>query len=194
MYKNTFFETLIDHFNHGARTKIKDTVENYIDQNDLEEASKDITEFILSKYRSFNADSMAGLMKIAISYNPQIALLRFPENYLFRLAVIKGSMDLYECFIEEAVAPYLASKSQDEAGDYYTELYSVAINLNDMFFPQYAPCIKGLDFNGAFGHNDTALGISQIHTSDYELMNDAVEKYNTIIGRRDIIADLEDRF
>lgn len=194
MNRDTFFETLNEHYNHGARREIEKTFENHIDQNDLEEACKDIAEFIYLKYTTFNADSMAGFMEIAIKHKPEIAQLRFPENYLFRLAVIKGSKDLYDCFMEEAVEPYLASKNEEESCDYYTELYSVAFNLNEHFFPQYVPCIKGMDFNGAFGHDDNAPGISQIHTSDYELMNDVVEKYNTIIGRRDIIADLEERY
>lgn len=194
MNKNTFFETLEDHFNHGARSKVIETVQQYIDETDLEEACKDIAEFIFSKYTTFNADAMAGFMEIAIKHKPEIAQLRFPENYLFRLAVIKGSKDLYDCFIEEAVEPHLESKNEEESADYYTELLSVAHNLNDHFFPKYVPCVKGMDFNGAFGHNDAAPGISHIHTSDFEIMNDVVEKYNTIIGRRDIIADLEERF
>ena len=194
MTKTTFFETLINHYNDGGRSKIVETVQQYIDNTDLEEACKDIAEFIYLKYTTFNADTMAGFMEIAIKHKPEIAQLRFPENYLFRAAIIKGSKDLYDCFIEEAVEPYLASKNEEETADYYTELYSVAYNLNEHFFPQYVPCVKGMDFNGAFGHNSTGPGIAQIHISDFEVMNHVLEKYNTIIGRRDIIADLEERY
>jgi hypothetical protein len=193
MNKDTFFETLIKHYNNGARLQIKKTIENYIEQSNLEEACKDIAEFIYIQYTSINADAMAGILEMAIKHKPEIAQVRFPENYLFRLTVIKGSKDIYDCFMEEAIEPFLESKNEEESAEYYTELLVVAINLNDYFFPQYVPCIKGMDFNGAFSHNDIAQGISQIHTSDYELMNDVVEKYNTIIGRRDILADLEER-
>lgn len=193
MNRDIFFETLNEHYNHGARREIQKTFENHIDQSDIEVACEDIAEYIYSRYSSFNADAMAGLMEMAIKHNPQIALVNFPDNYLFHLTLLTGSVDLYECFIEEAIEPHLQSKNEDEAADYYSELYIVASKVNDKFFPEYKRCIKGLDFNGAFSRDDIRPGIAQINTSDYEIMNEVVEKYNTIIGRRDIIADLEER-
>jgi len=136
---------------------------------------------------------MAGLMQMILQDNPNLAQLKFPENYFFRLAVLKGSMDLYECFIEEAVEPFLKGKDEDEQAEYYLELFLVASNLNDHFFPQYVPCVKGMDFNGAFGVDENNPAVSLIHTEDYEILDDVVEKYNTIIGRRDILKNLEER-
>ncbi|MEI6627540.1 MAG: UDP-N-acetylmuramate dehydrogenase, partial [bacterium] len=44
----------------------------------------------------------AKMMEIIIRKRPNLAMLQFPENYLFRVAVLRGSTDLYECYIEEA--------------------------------------------------------------------------------------------
>ena len=136
---------------------------------------------------------MAGILQIVIHSNPNLALLKSSENHLFRLVVIKGSMDLYECFLEEAIEPFLKDKNEDEQLDCYLDLYTVAIQLNDYFFSQYTACVKGIDFNGVFGDHDENPSISLINTEDFEILDDVVEKFNTTIGRRDIIKDLEER-
>lgn len=136
---------------------------------------------------------MAGLMQMIIHENPNLALLKFPENHFYRLAVIKGSIDLYECYIDEAIIPFLKDKDEDAASECYMKLVCAAKKLNDHFFLQYVPYIKGMDFNGAFAAYEKDPEISLIHHQDYETLNDVVEKYNAIIGRRDIIKDLYDR-
>jgi hypothetical protein len=136
---------------------------------------------------------MAGLLQMMVRDNPQLALLKFPENFLYRLVIVKGSVDLYECFIEEAVEPFLKDKDEDDQLDYYADLFTTAMQLNDFFFPEYTQCIKGMDFNGIFATYENNSDVSLIHTEDFKTMDDVVEKYNTIIGRRDIIIDLEKR-
>lgn len=193
MNKEELFEKLEDCYNYGDQQGILKNIQEYQKVVTEEEACKDLSEYIYYKFTTYKADAMAGLMQMIIQDNPNLAQLKFPENYFFRLAVLKGSMDLYECFIEEAVEPFLKGKDEDEQADYYLELFMVATKLNDFFFPQYTACVKGMDFNGAFGvyENDTA--VSLIHTEDYEILNDVVEKYNTIVGRRDILKNLEER-
>ena len=191
MIKEELFKKLNDCFDYGDKKGIIENIKNYQKFVSEEEASRDLTEYIYSKFTTYKADAMAGLMQMIIQVNPNLALLKYPENYLFRLAIITGSMGLYECFIEEAVEPFL--KDKDEQDDYYMDLYTIAIKLNDHFFPEYTPCVKGMDFNGVFSTYENDSAISLINTEDYEILNDVVEKYNTIIGRRDIIKDLEDR-
>jgi len=193
MKKEELFKKLNDCYNCGDQAGIVEHIKNYQNFVSEENASKDLAEYIYTEFTTYKADAMAGIMQLVIESNPNLALIKFPENYLFRLVVIKGAMDLYNCFIEEAIEPFLKGKDEDEQSDYYMELYSVATNLNDAFFPKYTPCVKGADFNGVFSVSEQNPNVSLINTQDFEIMNDVVEKYNTIIGRRDIIKDLEDK-
>ena len=193
MTKEDLFQKLDDCYDYGDKKGMLDNIQNYQKNVSEELASRYLAEYIYLKFTTYKADAMAGIIQMIIRDNPNLALLKFPENYFFRLAVIKGSMDLYECFIEEAVEPFLKGKDEEAKGDYYVELYTVASKLNDHFFPQYVPCIKGMDFNGIFGVYEKNSAVSLIHTEDFEILDDVVEKYNTILGRRDIILNLEER-
>jgi hypothetical protein len=193
MNKERLFLELDDSYTYGDKKRFIENVKIYQKLVTEDEASRDLAEFIYIKYTTYKADAMSGLMQMIIRENPNLALLKFPENYFYRLAVIKGSMDLYECYIEEAIELFLKDKDEDAANDCYTELVCVAEKLNDHFFPHYTPCIKGMDFNGVFGTHEKDPEISLILKEDYEIMNDVVEKYNTIIGRRDIIKDLYEK-
>ena len=193
MNKEELFEELNGSYNYGDKERFIENAKKYEEFSTEEEASRDLAEFIFLKFTTYKADAMAGLMQMIIRENSNLALLKFPENYFYRLAVIKGSVDLYECYIEEAIVPYLKDKDDDAVNDCYTELVCVAEKLNDHFFPHYTPCVKGMDFNGVFGKHENDSDISLIRHEDYEIMNDVVEKYNTIIGRRNIIKDLYER-
>lgn len=193
MTKEKLFENLNDCYAYGDKQGIKENIISYQKFVSEEEASQHFTEYIYSKFTTYKADAMAGIMQMVIRSNPNLALLKSAENYLFRLAVIKGSMDLYECFIEEAIVPFLKDKNEDEQLDYYMDLLLVATKLSEHFFPHYTPCVKGMDFNGICGTYEENPAVSLIHTEDFEILDDVVEKYNTIIGRRDIIKDLESR-
>lgn len=193
MNKEELFEKLNECIAYGDLEVILENVTLFQKGISEEEASRDFAEYLYHNYTTYKADTLAAIMQIMIKSNPNLALLKFPENFLYRLVIIKGSIDLYNCFIEEAIEPYLKAKDEDDQLDYYMDLYTLAIQLNDNFFPKYTQCIKGLDFNGAFGTDETNPSVSLINTEDFKTMDDVVEKYNTIIGRRDIINDLEKR-
>jgi hypothetical protein len=104
--------------------------------------------------------------------------------------MITGSVDLFECFTEEAIEPHLKVASKLEHTAYYTKLLHLGVQLNKMFTDQYQILIKGRDFNGAFGTDENNENVKKINQEDYEIMNDIVDKYNTIIGRINIIKAL----
>lgn len=168
-------------------------VEILLTLTDEEDASKELSLILFKSYTSYKAEGTAQLMETIIRVNPQLALLKFPENYLFRTAVLKGSIELYECYLEEAIEPILTDKTEDEVFECYSDLYATADMINEAFFPKYVKCIKGLDFNGAFHQEGANNNLMLINKEDFDVMNDAIEKYNTIIGRRDILADLTKR-
>ena len=169
------------------------TLDELLKLTDDENASQELSRLLYEKYTTIKADSLAGMMEIIIRKRPNLAILEFPENYFFRLAVLRGSMDLYECYVEEVIEPAFKGKTEDEAAMGYMELYSVAEKLTVEFFPKFVRCIKGMDFNGAFGLYEKNDNVVLINQEDYEILEDVVEKYNTILGRRDILKDLNIR-
>ena len=156
----------------------------------VEEASETYATLLLQKFTHFSADTGAKLMEIAIRKNMQIALVKFPMNPFFRLAVFKGSVDLYECYIEEFIQPLLAKNTDEEKNfDIYLDLHTIALQIADDCHNNYHRVIKGLDYNGAF--KSERSGILSINEEDFEILNALCENYNSIIGRRDILQDLE---
>ena len=168
-------------------------VEELLQATDEETACKELSMKLFNRYTTFKAESTAKLMEVIIRTSPDLAMLKFPENFLFRVAILKGSTELYECYIEEAILPFLEDKTEDEIMDCYSDLYNIADQLNSVFFPKYVKCIKRMDFNGAFANDESNQNICLINREDYEMMDEVVEKYNAIVGKRDIMKDLEER-
>jgi hypothetical protein len=169
-------------------------VEELLKVTTEEDASMELSQQLFTRYNTFRADAIAKLMETIIRKYPNLAMLGFPANYFFRLAIVRGSVDLYECYIEEVIEPFLVGKTEDEITECYLDLYSVAEKLTESFFPHYVRCVKGMDFNGTFSRYEKDNNIALIHQEDFEIMDDVVEKYNTILGRRDILIDLEKRY
>jgi len=158
-----------------------------------EDASEELSKLLSKRYTTFKADSTAKMMEIIIRKRPNLAMLKFPGNYLFRVAIIHGSIDLYECYIEEAIEPFLKEKTEDEIFECYLDLFSLTEKLTEALSSQYVYCIKGMDFNSAFARYEKNDNVLLINQDDYIILEDVVEKYNTILGRRNIIKDLEKR-
>lgn len=157
------------------------------------EASKQLSGLILNEYTTFRSGHLANLLETIIRKRPELAQVNYPENFIFKLCVISGSKDLYECFIEEAAEPFLKKKNEADKDEYYIDLYSTALKLTDLFFPQYVKAIKGMDYNGAFSTLESNENVLLINRENYEVMEKVVEDYNRIVGRRDILSDLEKR-
>ena len=157
------------------------------------EASKQLSALILNEYTTFRSGHLAELLETIIRTRPELAQVNHPENFLFKLCVTTGSRDLYDCYIEEAVVPFLEDKDDDEKSVYYIDLYATAMKLTDHFFPNYIQCIKGMDYNGAFSTLDNNENVMLINREDYEIMEGLVENFNRIVGRRDIVSDLDER-
>ncbi|MFZ4799492.1 MAG: hypothetical protein ACOYMA_18480 [Bacteroidia bacterium] len=165
-------------------------VEELLSQTDEDDACQCISQILLRHYTTYRADATAALMEIIIRKHPNLATIKFPDNYLFRLVILSGSMDLYECYIEEAIEPMLKGKEESDVLDYYMGLYTTAEKYNDGIFSKYVRYIKGMDFNGAFSRYEKDANVAMIHQENYEIMDSIVEKYNSIVGRRDILKNL----
>ena len=52
-----------------------------------------------------------------------MALINYPENHFFKIILITGSLDLFECFVEEAIEPYLKKSNKEEAKIFFDRAY-----------------------------------------------------------------------
>jgi hypothetical protein len=150
-------------------------------------ACQELAMFLVNIYNASRSGFVAKLLEIIIRCKPKLAITNYPENHFFKIIMVTGSMEMFECYIEEAIEPHVKNAGKVEQEDYYKKLLELAALLNKMFIDQYETVIKGRNFNGAFASDESNQKIKLIHQEDYEIMNDIVDKYNTIVGRRDII-------
>lgn len=162
----------------------------YLSIETEDEASKTLAMILYSNYTTFKENHTVRMMEILIRKSSNLATLRESENFLFRIAVLRGSVKLYNCFIREGIEPFLSEREPEAREDYYSKLAAVAEMLSGVLFKKYSRYVKGVDFHGAIEAAEGNKELIMVNRDDYELMDDIVEKYNTIVGRRDIIKNL----
>lgn len=183
-------EDILASWDEGDTEALDEQLAALFESQNLTDASAGLAGAMLNRYTTFRASGIALFMEKVIRMKDNIALAHHPENPLFKLCVVTGSPELLDCYLEEAVAPFLKSKSAEKCSEFYFELYITASKMTDAFFEQYTRCVKGMDFNGAFSEQEDAPHIVLIHREDYELMDNVVEGFNRIVGRRDMVERL----
>ena len=170
---------------------------SYIDElllvTDVTNASLLLSAFLLNRHTTSNSKDTAKLLEIILNSNDELAMINFPDNCFFQAAVLKGSMELYECYMEEAIESYLYDKTEDEAYTCYMNLNTIAERYNDLIFERIPKYIKGKDFKSAVSKYDKDPNLVLIDENDVAIMEKVIENYNGILGRRDILKDLEAR-
>lgn len=182
-----------DCFNYGDFDGIEKDIDMLLKQHSKDEVSKKLSEMILKNYTIHKSDFLAKVMEVIIRKSPDLAMIKHPENYLFKTSVITGSNDLYECYIEEAAEPALANSKPQKKEHFYMELYNIAQNITELFYNDYKQYRKGTHYNGAFKDYEKNENIVLLAKEDYQVMNDLAEKYNAMVGRKDIVNDLSKR-
>ena len=166
-------------------------VEELLLVTDVTNASLLLSAFLLNRHTTSNSKDTAKLLEIILSNNEELAMINFPDNCFFQAAVLKGSMELYECYMEEAIESYLYDKTEDEAYTCYMNLNTIAERYNDLIFDRIPKYIKGKDFNSAVSKYEKDPNLVLIDEDDVAIMEKVIENYNGILGRRDILKDLE---
>ena len=156
-------------------------------------ACKELSQILCDFYTPFKSDYLATVVEIIIKRKRTIALVSHPTNFLFQTIISTGSYEMYECLIEEAVVPHLTKASPEEQEIYFLELQNTAQELSNKLFKENIKCIKGKHYNGAYSKLESNKNVVLINEEDYNILEDVVNRYNTIIGRRDIIKDLTTR-
>lgn len=162
----------------------------YLGMETEDEASKTLAMILYSNYNTFSENNTVRMMEMIIRKCSNLATLRASENFLFRISVLRGSVKLYNCFIKEGIEPFLLNFELEDRENYYSKLAGVAEMLTNVLFKKYSQYARGIDYNGAFEGDEGSKEVLLVNKEDYELMDDIIEKYNTIVGRRDIIKNL----
>lgn len=139
-----------------------------------------IGQALLMGYTSFKADCRAKFLEIALRHTPEWGKFGGVRNPLFRASFAIGSMDLYECFIEEV--PGL----DDE---FFSEAYADFTEMQEQLMDRYKVVLKGREYNSGFNSGNRR----SIDLEDFDVINRTMEDYNAIINRHQIIKDIEKR-
>lgn len=158
-----------------------------------EDASMKLAQLLGDNYTQFKSDYLAKVLEIIIKKRLNLAFLNHPYNFLFQAVISAGSFEMYECYVEEAVMPFLANVIEDEHEMHYMELLNTAQELTEKLFKENKKCIKGRHYNGAISRKEQNENIVLLGEQDYIIMEDVVERYNSIVGRALIIEDLNKR-
>lgn len=148
------------------------------------ESAKDVCicigQALLMGYTSFKADSYAKFLEIALRHSPEWGKFGGVNNPLFRASFSIGSMNLYECFIEEV--PGLDD-------DFFVEAYGDFTNMQEQIMDTYETIVCGREYNRGISQGEFV----RIEQGDYRVVIRGVEAYNAIVNRHKIIKDIEKR-
>jgi len=190
MELNELTSKLNECLDHGNRACFSKEVEELLANVSEERAASLLSEYLFNRYTSHKADSIAGLLEIILRKNVNLGSVNFPDNNFLRVAILRGSNDLFDCYLEEFCTPYLESNKKIDEDEFYIDLLATVDRYLEKLDNQEQPVIKGMHFNGAYGQPDDNPNAVVINRQDYEIMNDTVEKYNTLVGRKAILNKL----
>ncbi len=131
----------------------------------------------LRYYRPQKGDYIAIFMEKALRFNRDWAMAQDPNNPLIRTAFISGSVDLYDCYIEEA-------KGIDRV--WFEAEIPVVMAYNQKLLDGSELVLIGRDYNTGLVQD----GRRSIDLDDYEVMDRTIVRYNQIIGLRRIMKDI----
>jgi hypothetical protein len=191
MTKESIIESLYDSLEQiDPKQFIAYQVENYTNLSDVQTASIDLSAFLAFQYDHDKEEDLATIMYLMLKANRDIGLINFPENNFFKIALITGSFGLLDVYLTQIISYYLENKSIEEWKSCYTKLLKKAIDLSQLFMTQYDFVIKGIDYQLPEKSEKDLLILSK---KDHEEMQDTIDKFNKIVGRKKIMDELVDR-
>ena len=153
------------------------------------ELANELSKLLLLNYTSFREEGIAYFLELIIKSDSELALMDGDNNKFFKVAVMRGSFSLLECLFEKAYDPHFLTIDEDEKFDFITNLSLKAFDLDEKLLENNKKVYKGQDFSGGILNHDTNQVI--IAPEDYEVLNDIYERYNAIVGRKEIIKFLD---
>jgi len=172
---------------------IRDTVQRLLKETTPEITTKLIADAMGPRYKSYYADQASYQLKIL--FEDCQSVIESPEAHipLFEMIIINGAVEVYNTFNKIICKPYVSKMDEDQAGDYYFDLYLKAQEMSDILFSRYHSIKKGTHFIGEVAELPSDPSYSIIAKEDYDAMELVIEAYNAIIGRKEILEDLESK-
>ncbi len=164
-----------------------------IKDKESKEAATLIAELFMQRFDNGKPDDLEWLLKEILSIKPELATAEIPYNPIFVATIIHGVFDVYRAYIEHGIHAYLEDKDTDDEIDCYNDLSITAQQLSDDLFLEYNQYFKGMHYNTAFKRLEEHPHIYLIAGEDVVAYENIVKQFNSIIGRRDIIDDLNRR-
>lgn len=185
------FNELHERMEYGDREKLEDLIDIIYNKFGASITADILSTFILKYFTHAQADKFVKLMNLCIDKYRDTAFINYPINDFFRLSVFKGSVPLYENYMKRIKG----IEQSLEDGKYYLsamkKLKFVAEKITEESFANYKTAISDKEFFGAEfsgSQNEIILDFGE-GSKMYALS----EHFNSIISRRDILADLENR-
>lgn len=185
-------EKLQESIDCGNLKSFKEEIKIFIDDSEDDVAAQYLGLYIYEYYTTYKANAAAGLMQAVLQEKLDLGIVGFPDNIFFRIVVFRGSVDLWECYLEDFAQPYLEKNTSIDKLDFYCEMYALLTQYTEEIDEKEERVLKGVHFNGVFGEVENSPGVRFIHSEDFEIMDNVVEKFNAIIGRRVILKQIED--
>ncbi len=164
-----------------------------IKDKEPKEAASLIAELFMQRFDNLKPDDLEWLLKEILSVKPELATVEIPYNPIFMTTIIHGVFDVYRGYIEHGVQAYLKDKGNDDKIDCYNDLSITAQQISDDLFPRYNQYFRGMHYNTSFLKLEDKPHIHLINEEDVGFYENIVSQYNAIIGRREIIDDLNRR-
>lgn len=183
--KEQILEKIRKCFLSASLPTINQEIAKLLEFMDEANVSQKIATLFIKDYTFYQSDYFAAILASIIQEHRGLALVNGVKNPFFQMAIFKGSIDLYECYMDMAIIPLLEDKGKDQTGyDFYTDLIKEANLITDACFDNYQAVRKGIHFNGGRPNEE---GFITMHQEDYDVMHALYEHFNAIIGRRDIL-------
>jgi hypothetical protein len=193
MNPQKIFAQLYDKLGNFQNNGGPELLNELIKDTELKEAASLIAELFIQKFDNGKPDDLEWLLKEILEVKPELAYVDFPYNPIFAATIIHGVFDVYRGYVEKGIEVYLKDKSGEEKFDCYSDLSITAQQISEDLFPKYEQYFKGMHYNTAFRRDAENPHILMITEEDVLFYERIVRNYNSIIGRRIIIDDLNKR-
>lgn len=168
--------------------------EMYQTQNTIN-VSQEICDALVKYYDVTKIGVNTEILNTLFSENPIINnQIKTPINPFLMMCLITGAVEVYQEYCSCHLNVITREMNENEMMDYYTEMYSVSEELVDGLFHNYKTVFKGTDYNGKMVGINENTDFVMLPTKDYYLMEDLIENYNKIVGRRDIFFNISERY
>lgn len=159
----------------------------------LIESATLIADLFTDRFDNGKHDDLEWLLKEILNVKRELAAVDLPENPIFIAAVRHGVYEVYRGYVENCIEIIFKGKPKEKKSDCYFDLSTTAQEITDEIFPRFEQYFKGMHYNSVFGNDPENPRILWITPEDVSIYEKIVKYYNSIIGRRDIIEDLNSR-